>query len=450
MFLKRKNTLMKKIFFTFSLVFLCFFSNAQNWAPLGEGTHDQNIEIELISYDGKLFAAGEFSEIGDVAAKGIAYYSDDKWHIVDPGKNDFTSVQGLGVIKNELYAISSRSTFNILKKELMKLNRNNYRWEIIPNSAITGEINDMIEFKGKLYIGGAFEVERDSDIENLATWDGRSWKKVRDDRYYALEPGEIHDLEIFNNGLIILSQIQDNSQLRFKKIAKFDGKNWDNLRKGIQFNGATTSLATFNNKLFVGGSGFSIIPGVLNTPLVCWDGYSWKPIDQAADIPNISKIISFENRLYITDRSIQGSTLYFDGKKIKKLTQDLEGVITTLAIHDHELYVGGYFGNDLLNIPNGIARLIPELDIPNGITEFEIYPNPTYRNINLKYQSIFEVDTQIKLYDMNGLCVFEKKYLNEIGHFKKSISLPNLNSGIYYLRFEQGDIKENRKVIILN
>jgi hypothetical protein len=90
---------------------------------------------------------------------------------------------------------------------------------------------------------------------------------------------------------------------------------------------------------------------------------------------------------------------------------------------------------------------------------FEIYPNPTYERVNMKYQiPIFsgekKVAINITVYNVVGQLVKTFYYLtnqpvNQINWDGRDNLNKKLPNGVYFLKFHAGDYKETKKVILL-
>ena len=82
------------------------------------------------------------------------------------------------------------------------------------------------------------------------------------------------------------------------------------------------------------------------------------------------------------------------------------------------------------------------------LDDFGAYPNPNNGNFTIRFNSSLTNDVNVKLYDMRGRVVFEKKYLNQ-GDFKENIELKNVQSGVYILNvLADGDKKVVKRIIV--
>ncbi len=444
---------MKNFILLIFSIFFCHLVNAQNWAPLGEGLNNLNSLVELFSFDNKLFAGGYFTEAGDVQASGVAYYSENKWHVVDPSNNTFAEVRNFENLHGNLYGFVPYETINTPSTKLMvKLNPESYKWQIVENASIEGSIDDIIEYKGELYICGRFKIDSESEFIGFAKWDGSQWIDVMTQYNNFNGVLNISDFAVYQDELYMIGFIPQIDSISFNKIAKWDGENWDNLREGIDFLGIPLSLSVFRNRLYIGGLVFSPNSTSKVYSLISWNNSSFESVPQfdnsLSEISAIRELTTFGNKMFISSNSGEGKIYSFDGLELIKIDAILDDDVSSMLVHNQELYVAGRFGQ--FNNLNGVARLKIENTAPASTKLYELYPNPAFGNITLKYNVSTQNNTHIKLLDMTGHCVFEKLYRDEKGDYIKKVSLPKLNPGVYYLQFQQGDKKETQKVVLVN
>jgi len=77
-----------------------------------------------------------------------------------------------------------------------------------------------------------------------------------------------------------------------------------------------------------------------------------------------------------------------------------------------------------------------------------MYPNPSKGHFSIQFSSQSENDVKIFVHDLLGRKVFEKKYSKSSSAFNEDIQLKNITSGVYLLTIEDGDRKEEKKIMI--
>ncbi|MEM6517237.1 MAG: reprolysin-like metallopeptidase [Bacteroidota bacterium] len=83
-------------------------------------------------------------------------------------------------------------------------------------------------------------------------------------------------------------------------------------------------------------------------------------------------------------------------------------------------------------------------DIENSLS---IYPNPNSGDFNVAFSTLSN-RVEINMFDTLGRSVFESNYENVSGQFEKTISLGNVNSGMYLLNIDDGTTSVTKKIII--
>jgi len=63
---------------------------------------------------------------------------------------------------------------------------------------------------------------------------------------------------------------------------------------------------------------------------------------------------------------------------------------------------------------------------------FSVFPNPSYGDLNLSFETINQRDIQIDMYSNDGRMVFSKAMLS--GDTSMAIDLSDLPSGLYFLK----------------
>jgi hypothetical protein len=112
----------------------------------------------------------------------------------------------------------------------------------------------------------------------------------------------------------------------------------------------------------------------------------------------------------------------------------------SLNFNDTLLYNlhGYYFKVQFDNLENKISEL-------NNF-EFNIYPNPSSGEFNLKINDLQGIDEiKYNLFDINGRKILEKK---EFGEEKTKINLSHLNQGVYFLEVGILDKKRMQRIVI--
>jgi len=77
-----------------------------------------------------------------------------------------------------------------------------------------------------------------------------------------------------------------------------------------------------------------------------------------------------------------------------------------------------------------------------------VYPNPTNNNVWVAFNSETNNPVNIKLFDIRGRLVLNNNYNNIGGNFQENIALNKVQSGIYILTINNGNLKATKKIIV--
>jgi hypothetical protein len=79
---------------------------------------------------------------------------------------------------------------------------------------------------------------------------------------------------------------------------------------------------------------------------------------------------------------------------------------------------------------------------------FSVFPNPANDLITIQLNNLNGNNLQIKIIDVLGQTVIEKKEETISGSFEKQIDVSNLNAGVYMIMIRAGEKEFVQKVII--
>lgn len=171
-------------------------------------------------YKENLYVGGNFNKPGCITTKGIAYWDGVHFHEVGGGIND-----------------------------------------------VNGEVNDMVEYNGKLIVGGVFWTAGNlNNAVNIAAWDGQSWSKVNNSpfSYFFL----INDMEVdtTNNFLLVGTD---------GYVLRYNGYDWSIVGSTPNMGTYVRSLAIYNHEIYAGGSAGFVLPNGSFSSLIRFDYNQW-------------------------------------------------------------------------------------------------------------------------------------------------------------------------------
>src|SRR5216684_45618 len=326
-----------------------------------------------------LYAGGEFTTAGDVAANRIAKWDGTQWSALRSGMNG--SVLGLAVFDDgtgpALYAGGEFTTAGgVVVNNIAK-------WEGRQWSALGGGTNMPVyaltvfdDGAGPaLYAGGIFSGAGDVAATKIAKWNGTQWSALGT----GIHGPYVNALAVFDDGtgpalyaggeFIIAGDIAAN------RIAKWDGTRWSVLGSGV--NSSIRALMVFGDgsgpALYAGGD-FTAAGGVAAHHLAKWDGMQWSAIGSGSGMSQLlSALTVFDNgtgpALYAGGNfSAAGSAAAnyvarWDGIQWSALGSGVIGqfpYVSALTIFDDgsgsALYAGGQFTTAGGVVVNNIAK----------------------------------------------------------------------------------------------
>ncbi len=125
-------------------------------------------------------------------------------------------------------------------------------------------VNDMVVYKGELYIGGCFYLMPAQVAGKIVKWDGNEYKALG-----AEEPGAVDHMVVFNDELYMAGHFSALSEIGETDIFKWDGSRWCSL--GSIFSGKIDDMEVFNSELYVSGD-FKHVNGEPLRGVVKWIG----------------------------------------------------------------------------------------------------------------------------------------------------------------------------------
>ncbi len=186
------------------------------WQALGSGTSD--IVLALATYNGDLYAGGDFNTAGGAPAHKIARWNGSAWNALGSGTN-------FGV-------------------------------------------DALVPYAGQLAVGGYFTSAGGQTANYLATWDGAAW--------HALGGGTndwVFALAVHNNQLVVGGWFtQVGAGILLPNLARWTGSAWQSLGSGV--NDVVSVLAVHDGALIAAGD-FVLAGGQPAAGIARWSGTAW-------------------------------------------------------------------------------------------------------------------------------------------------------------------------------
>jgi hypothetical protein len=261
--------------------------NGSSWAPLGSGTNHAVYALTVFD-DGSgpaLFAGGGFTAAGGVAANFIAKWNGSSWSPLGSGitgSGTLMGVRALSVFDDgggpALYAGGQFSDAGGLAASNIA-RWNGSSWSAL-GSGIGGtppaNVRSLAVFDdgggSALYVGGLFTTAGGNTAIHIARWDGSSWSPLGSGMccFYAY----VYALTVFDDGhgpsLYAGGLFTTADGVSAHYVARWNGSNWSSLGRGL--NDEVDAFTVFDDgggpALYVGGDFLTNAAG--DTRLAKW------------------------------------------------------------------------------------------------------------------------------------------------------------------------------------
>lgn len=236
---------------------------------------------------------------------------------------------------------------------------NGSEWTL--ESLFGGNIMAMVQYQGKLYVGGSFTSIDNVSYSYLARYDGSSWDSIPG------ISGPVTALEVIEDTLYIGGSFEANETFQFNRLMKYDGDSFIHMMNNPfeESEGWIQSFANYQNNIYIGGN-FDIDVG---NDLIMFSNNQWHQVGDGLSgfATTIRDLEVFQDELYAagTINASEGNVGNFvqkwNGETWSQVGLGLHngsssGQILSMDQHGGALYVCGNFSNAGEAIVNDIAR----------------------------------------------------------------------------------------------
>ncbi|MBK7695812.1 MAG: T9SS type A sorting domain-containing protein [Saprospiraceae bacterium] len=410
---------------------------------------------DLCTYQCKLYAAGNFTQIGTESAQNIAVWDGHSWSSLGTGTNG--PINALAVHNGLLFAGGKFTEAGGLTDANNIAVWNGNSWSKLDNGVLDSNglatVNALLSHSSGLIVGGVFKQAGNLvkiNTQNIARWNGTNWEAP----YMASFNGPVNTLGLYQNQLYAggVFSIPNNN------ISVWNGLNWSNLLNGINLDPlnkgqGVSSLKVFNGKLILGGR-FENANGVNNTKHIAqWNGIDWSQLsggDFNTSKDGIYDLKNYDQKLYAAGNFMEAGMTPMSGvAEWDSLdwnnTAHLNQIVRALESYDScgtkpcDLFsAGDGFVNDW-----GCINRVNESEI-SGM-DIKIRPNPAKDELIIQFDGPNSSSlTRLNILNMNGQLIktFQIHSLKD-----QKIEVSDLSQGVYMLDFR--DESGNWKIIKL-
>jgi hypothetical protein len=297
-------------------------------------------------------------------------------------------------------------------------------------------LSSLIVYKGELYAAGRFnEINGIKNVNNIARWDGTTWRKVGTGLQGSLP--EVYSMAVYKDELYVGGNFIQAGPVTAYNIAKWNGTTWSAVGLGTSSDVNVLHVDTLRDLLYVGGDFDGVNNAIYSSKVAMWDGANWNSMS-----PNNffgSTVVAMEmyhGYLYAGGYKFSDTCFArWDGVKWEVIKGPNSNV-TSLQTYNDELYIGGSFtkiGTDSIQY---LARYYSTDSVVVGIQnhkknkKMRLYPNPTNKILNIESETDFE---QFTICNIFGQELIKNKWQ------ENKIDISTLPSGVYILKLKNRD-----------
>lgn len=232
-----------------------------------------------IRFHDTLLVGGKFNQVNNIPVEQVAAWYDGNWHSY--GQFDSEGmVRKLRVVNGELYAVGSFSSVDGYTCHGVA-KRVGGHWENIGaiNYPVGDEpiVLDVCEYQGNIVVGG--EMNPIGLGDDLIQFDGTNWVDVGDGLQGSV--GAVTSLAVYQDELYVGGGLYVGAGSLGHGLARWDGSTWSDVGGSMrdiygttQYNASASSLLVHDGKLLVGGA-FGYAGTLHANQFAIWDGQTW-------------------------------------------------------------------------------------------------------------------------------------------------------------------------------
>ncbi len=341
------------------------WSSTGGWEPLGIGI--ENGGVYALAWDGThIYAGGNFTKAGGLAASSIAVWNGSGWSALGSGVNSLSYVYALQWDGSGLFvggSFTSDGSGAILYSRVAYWSEG--VWSPLEYNGVNGVGNAvralLLDDAGDLWLGGVFDTAGGITVDRVARWDGAAWSSTGqglDGAVYAL----VWDgLGSFYAG----GDFTHAGGVPANRVARWDGVRWHALGSGMEETVRALALDDSGN-LYAGGD-FLTADGASANHVAYWNGSAWQALGGGINdvTSNAVNALVFDpvsdvlyaggNFLNVNAGSLPANRVaQWNGTSWAALGPGVDNTVRALALDGAgDLVVGGDFidtGDDLIRL----------------------------------------------------------------------------------------------------
>lgn len=243
-------------------------SPAGVWSAMGTGGTSGGASTLVQGLDGKIYAGGDFTQMGGVAnTNAIAVWDPvaGSWAAMGTGAAGGTVVYSLSVMPNgDIIAVGNFTSMGGVANTNKVAKWNGSAWSSISSAFVGTEIvASAVSAAGILYVGGTFSSVGGVAATNVTSYNGSAWAAVG----AGIAAGGVFDL--LTSGTTIYAAVEASG------VYRSTGGNFSSIGATTGEPNALAMDAAGN--LYAAGN-FTVIGGVTASNIAKYNGVAWVPL----------------------------------------------------------------------------------------------------------------------------------------------------------------------------
>lgn len=434
---------MQKIFTLIYLACVTSLAMAQpNWSAIGTGITGGSGDF-VITDGSYVYIGGSLAYVDGVQCSQVARYNGTTVEDVgDPLPSSSTDVVTAMTRWNGTLLIGVVHNSTGLS-QVYKLNGT--AWEAI-GGTFDAQIYCLEIYNNELYVGGQFSNYNGNPLRGVCKWNGTTYIDLGQTN---LQVGLVHDMEVYNNELVIG---MENYVLNgYRNIARYNGTAYSTFP--VTFDYEVTALKTIGNKLYIGG-GFleEYTTGQELNKVAVWDGTTLSSMGTGVDgSGGVNDFTEYDGKVVAVGgfTKIGGVMTNFvaswNGTAWAKVSNENiagSGALNSACVYNNTLFVAGGLTVGIWGKGTSVFYLKDEnVSLEEEEIQAAVYPNPVQHDLMIEAKDM----QQIELMDAQGNAV--QKYMPVAGTEYYQISVGQLSPGVYLLRVTTTGGSTCRKIV---
>jgi hypothetical protein len=328
------------------------FSDA-NWISVNWGMPGANGAVAAITVDGSgnVYVGGSFTFIGTVLANYVAKWDGSAWSALGSGIGGAGDGYGPSVSclacdsSGNVYAGGDFSTAGgVAANYVAKWNGSVWSSLGSVTDGIEGQVYALAVSGTNLYVGGIFALVGGWTANYIAVWNGRAWSSLGSGSLAGVS-GPVYALAVSGTNLYVGGAFSTAGGVSANDISVWNGRTWSALGQG--FNNTVAALVASGTNLYAGGYFLKTGEATANY-VAAWNGSVWSPLGSGLNSPVYVLAVDGTNLYaggtFTTAGGVAANHLAaWNGSTWSALGSGMNSFVHSLAVSGSNLYAGGNF-----------------------------------------------------------------------------------------------------------